>query len=173
MRFEFQTSFQEQYIATLSVLFRIPLQIVVSAVFPLGGLFLLLFSIATDSLSLANLAVILLCFGFTPLLTALGVWLHRRRNMTSVGPFVYEIDDQNIRVTGGVFELKLAWQGIHKVVETKRFFLFFVSPRMAQFLPKRAVTNAEQLSELRQLVAAKVRNSSGSNRLEPTQASEA
>jgi len=69
---------------------------------------------------------------------------------------VYEIDDQGVKVTGRVFELKLAWQGIRKVVETKRFFLFFISTQMAQFLPKRAITSAQELSGLRQLVSAKV-----------------
>jgi hypothetical protein len=155
MRFEFHTSFQEHYIATLSVLSRVPLQIVFSAIFPLAGLLLLFLNLFTASLSFYNIVLIFFCFAFSPLLTALNVWLYRQRNKTSVGQFVYEIDDEGVKVTGGVFELKLAWQGIRRVVETRRFFLFFISTQMAQFLPKRAITS-HQLSELRQLVSAKV-----------------
>jgi hypothetical protein len=105
MKFEFQTSFREHYIATLTVLSRGPLQIVLSAIFPLAGILLLFLNLAAGSLGLINMMAVVLCFGFTTLLTALNVWIYRRRNRTSIGQFVYEFDQYGIRVSGGVFEL--------------------------------------------------------------------
>src|SRR5256885_2387582 len=147
MRFEFQTDFREQYIATLTVLRRIPLQMAVSIIFPFFGLLLLVSSLIAGSLGPANIVLISFMLGFTPLMTAFSVWLYRRRNKTAAGPFVYLIDQQGITISGRTFELKLAWQGILKVVETKRFFLFFTSPQMAQFLPKRCIPSAQELQE--------------------------
>jgi hypothetical protein len=152
MRFEFETSFREQYSAALTMMSRMPLQMLALAIFPLAGFALILLSLATDSLSLFTIFLVVLTFSFFPLVTALNVWLSRRRNKIMTGQFVYNIDEQGIQVTGGVFESKLAWQALWKVVETKRFFFFFVSGRMAQFVPKRAIGSEEQLLELRKLV---------------------
>lgn len=155
LRFEFETSFREQYIASLTVLSRLPLQIAVSAIFPLAGVFLIFVRFVTHTFGLFDAFIIGLCFGFTPLLTALNVWLYRRRNKASVGQFVYEFDPNGMRISGGAFDLKLKWEAIWRVTETKNFFLFFVSTRMAQFLPKRCIVDTQQLSHLRQFVLSK------------------
>jgi len=152
LRFEFETSFREQYIASLTVLSRLPLQIAIAAIFPLAGILLIFLSFVTDTFSLFNALIIGLSFGFTPALMALNVWLHRRRNKTAVGQFVYEFAPYAMKISGGTFELKLRWEAIYKVRETNKFFLFFVSSRMAQFLPKRCIVGNDQLFLLRGFV---------------------
>jgi hypothetical protein len=155
LRFEFETSFLEQYIASLTVLSRLPSQIAMSAVFPLAGLFLIFVSFFSNTFGVFDAFIIGLSFGFTPLLTALNVWVSRRRNKTSVGQFVYEFDLDGIKISGRAFDLKLKWEALWKVRETKKFFLFFVSPRAAQFLPKRCIVDTEQQSQLRQFVLSR------------------
>ena len=155
LRFEFETSFREQYIASLTVLSRLPLQIASAAIFPLAGILLIFLSFVTDTFSFFNALIIGLSFGFTPALMALNVWLYRRRNKTALGQFVYEFDTYGVRISGGTFDLKLKWEAIYKVRETEKFFLFFLSSRMAQFLPKRCIAGNERLSHLREFVFSK------------------
>jgi len=66
-----------------------------------------------------------------------------------------EIDEHGLRVSGAVFEMKLAWEAIPKVLETKRFFFFFISTQRAHYLPKRVIASEQQLTDLRQLVASR------------------
>src|SRR5688572_3296885 len=62
MRFEFHSSFREQYIAYLIVLFQVPVLIAYAAFFPLMSLFLLFLSLVDDSLGLRNMITITIGF---------------------------------------------------------------------------------------------------------------
>jgi len=155
MRFEFQTSFWEQYVGSLTILLRVPSLVAVMAVIPLIAVLVLWSNINSGSFGFGSIAFVVWAVGFAPLLTAVSVWLARRRNKTVVGSYVFEIDEQGIRVSGAVFEMKLAWAGIPRVVETKRFFFFFISSQRAHYLPKRVITTDQQLAELRRLVSSR------------------
>src|SRR5882724_2476560 len=106
MRFEFQTSFWEQYVGSLTVLLRVPSQIALVVLGPLVGILVLWSNINSDSIGLGTIAFVVWIIVFCPLITAASVWF-ARRNKTSIGMYVFEIDDQGIRVSGAVFDMKL------------------------------------------------------------------
>ena len=73
----------------------------------------------------------------------------------------FAIDDDGVRSTSFVGESKLRWQAVHHAVETREFFLFYVTKNVAHYLPKRVIAPAE-LFEVRktmlgQVPAARVR----------------
>jgi len=66
------------------------------------------------------------------------------------------IDATGLHLHGATSRVSLTWERIHRVVETPEFFLFYFGPKIAYYLPKRAVPPdcVEPLRErLRQLLA--------------------
>ncbi len=152
MRFEFQVGFWEHYLASASAWRRMPSQILSMSFFALFGIAYLIVMATDGELDIFTVLAGAFFIGLTPPLTVLNVWLQRRRNPSARGLQVYEIDDDGITASAGAFRLKIEWIGILKVAETKRFFLLFVSKRWAYFIPKRALSSTEQLTELRRLI---------------------
>ena len=97
-------------------------------------------------------------FFFTPLVTALSLFLARRRNPLAKGPFTYTFDSDGIHVSGDTFEMKLKWPAIRKVRESGSFIFFFTAPARAQCIPLAQVRATGQLDDLRALVARYVEN---------------
>jgi hypothetical protein len=91
---------------------------------------------------------------FTPIMTALNLWLSRRRNRTVGGTWTVALDSHGIHTSSPTFDVSLKWSAISRVAETKRFFLFFLSAQSAQFLPKRVISSAAELQAVRDLIAA-------------------
>src|SRR5437899_12592436 len=81
MQFEFTPTFGEQYFATLAVIRRSVIQLIAAAIFPLMGLVLLVtIVLARRRPSAYESVIIVLTFGFTPLVTAFSIWMYRRKN---------------------------------------------------------------------------------------------
>ena len=78
-----------------------------------------------------------------------------RRTLTFV------LDDEGVRSASFVGESRLRWQAIHHAVETREFFLFYVTKNIAYYLPKRVITPDELLgvrkTVLGQVAVARVR----------------
>ena len=75
-----------------------------------------------------------------PLLQMSTVASMRRRNPSAGGVQTYTITQDGYTVQGGLFNNSLKWDAFFKVIETKEFFLLYMAPRWAQFLPKAAAT---------------------------------
>lgn len=63
----------------------------------------------------------------------------------------YEFDNRWIALKGDSFESKLTWKKIHKVKETKLWFLIYASKVVAYIVPKRNMSEVEIL-ELRKII---------------------
>ena len=155
MKFEFELTFGGMYWAVLTLISRLPIQLAVSMVFPVAGIVLLVLILwLGQPVQLDTLLLVVACFAFTPGLTALNIWLARRKNRTVAGVHTFIMDDQGIRVSGATSDLALKWPAINKVIETRRFFFFMYSSRAAQFLPERVIPPGDALQAVRDLITA-------------------
>ena len=159
MKIEFTPTFWNQYLASLIIQVKSPFMLIISLIFPAAGLFILtcmLLGISKEP-SFFEIIIIPLAFGFTPIITALSVYLARRKNKTIGGAQTYQVDDIGIEITGSTFKTHLQWQGLYQILETGRFFFFYLSPRMAYFIPKSIFNNLSEVDELKKLLVSKAK----------------
>jgi len=64
----------------------------------------------------------------------------------------HEFSDSGFRMSNPLANTLVRWDAFQEVLETKEFFLLYISRSIAYFLPKRAVTGPQQLGELRELL---------------------
>lgn len=91
-------------------------------------------------------------FAFLPLCHALNVWQMRRKNASLQGPLTWTVSAEGYESHGGTFDVRLRWDAIHRAVETKDFFLFYIAAATAHFIPKACATSAEQLPAARTII---------------------
>lgn len=152
MEFRYQPTFKEQYDASMAVLIRTRVRAIAALLFPAAAILLVaLLVYLRRPPTFPQAIVIIAALGFVHAVTALNVWLFRRKNRTVTGTHVMVLDDSGIRIQGPHFDMQLKWEGIAKIVETRKFFLFFISSSMAQFLPKRVIGGEKNLEALRRL----------------------
>jgi hypothetical protein len=126
----------------MEIILRSPFQLVVYALFPLAGIYLIyLWMSHHHSVSPADVLLVIACFAFTPLITAMSLFLARRRNPLSKGPFKYTFDNVGIHASGEAFSLNVNWSAINKVRKSRRFLFFYITPTRAHCIP------LEQLSD--------------------------
>lgn len=98
--------------------------------------------------------IILAIFGFI----CWSVYYQSNRNYASTStvhePIVYTFSDSGIHIKGKSFESDLHWNIIHKVKETKKFFLFYQNNLAANIVPKTTFSSKEQVRALRELIAS-------------------
>lgn len=86
------------------------------------------------------------------------VYAQSNRNYASTNtvhePIDYTFSETGIHIKGKSFESDLNWNVIHKVKETKQLFLFYQNNLAANLVPKSAFASKEQISALRELIAA-------------------
>lgn len=130
------------YRAALEIILHSPFQLVVSALFPLGGMYLIYLWISHHhSVSPTDVLLVIVCFAFTPLITAMSLFLARRRNPLSKGPFKYTFDNVGIHASGEAFSMNVNWSAINKVRESRRFMFFFFAPARAHCIPLQQLSN--------------------------------
>lgn len=61
----------------------------------------------------------------------------------------HEFLEEGFRVRNPLANTLVRWDAFLEVLETKEVFLFYTSPSMAYFLPKRAIRTPEDLAQLR------------------------
>jgi hypothetical protein len=71
----------------------------------------------------------------------------------SRGPYVWTIDTEGIQISGALSSSTIKWAALTKVRETKLDFFFYQGPKIARFLPKRVISDSQQQSDLRRLIA--------------------
>lgn len=86
------------------------------------------------------------------------VYFQSKRNYASTKsirePITYSFDASGIHIKGDSFESDLKWSTIHKVQETKRWFLFYQNNVAANIVPKSSFESQEQLNALRELISS-------------------
>jgi len=64
----------------------------------------------------------------------------------------HEFAEAGFRMSNPLANTLMRWDAFREALETKEFFLLYVSGYMAYFLPKRAITARDQLQALRALL---------------------
>src|SRR5579871_1675254 len=101
---------------------------------------------------LVLLGGLLLMFVGFPLIHAQNVWQMRRRNRSVRGIHTFTVTPDGFESHGENFDVNLRWDAIHRVVETKEFFLLYFSATWAYFIPKACVSSSEQLQAIRGII---------------------
>ncbi len=155
IKFSHNQIFIDQYLAILSIQYSSKPLLIMNMLFPLGGLFILVIILLgiNENPSFFEILIIPLAFGFTPIITALTVYLARQKNKTICNSQNFIFDTEGIEISNSSFNTQLKWEGLYRATETDRFFFFYLSPRMAYFLPKYVVKNTYKLNELRSFLS--------------------
>jgi hypothetical protein len=101
---------------------------------------------------LCLLSIPFFVFALLPLCQALNVWQVRRRNFALQGALAWTVSAEGFECHGSAFDSRLRWEGIHRVVETRHFFLFYIAAASASFIPKAYATTPVELENLRSIV---------------------
>jgi hypothetical protein len=78
-----------------------------------------------------------------------------RRNPSLHGEVVLALHDQGIESTFATGKSQLLWGAFTKCKETTYFFVLYMSPHRASFIPKRVMT-PQQIEELRALLRSRI-----------------
>lgn len=145
------------YKASLQIIRWSPLQLVLSAVFPLTGVFIVyLWIIQHHAVEVTDIPLLFVCFFFTPLIVALTMFLARRKNPLSRGPFAYVFDADGIHTNSPTFSASFKWAAILRIRESNSFLFFFVAPGRAHSMPLDQLQSAGILDAVRELSLQKV-----------------
>jgi hypothetical protein len=161
-------TFWEVFVASI-ILLRYRWQfIILHAIFPLAGLFLLSTPFITgDRIGPVEILLALLAFSFTPLTTALAVWQARRRNKLAQGPFTYSFDAEGMHTSGAAFSQTILWPAIPRIRRSRQFLFIFIAPARAHCIPLREISDSRFIDDLRSIAGG--RTDFGPNTaLEPT-----
>ena len=160
MKISFTPSYKDQYLAAMTLHLKTPALLLISLIFSGCGLLLiyLTFFTAYKKPSLLNFMVIILTLGAIPIMTAINVYLTRRKNKTIDVTQYYTFQDNVLKISGPDYTTEMKWSALHKIKETKRFFFFYISPRMAYYLPKSALATPSQLDEIRSFLKEHVKS---------------
>lgn len=144
------TTFWEQFIASFMLLrYRWPLMIIF-ALFPLAGLFLLMTPLMGYRLGRVEILLALFCFFYMPLIQTLVVW-SRRRNRLAQGPFTYSFDTEGMHTSGAAFNQTIRWTAIPRIRRTRRFLFIFIGPAKAFCIPLRSINDPQFFDNLRRI----------------------
>ncbi len=98
------------------------------------------------------LLVPFLGFVVIPLIQGLNVWLMRRKNVAIRGVLTFTVSPEGFEVRGESFELKLRWDAVHRVVETRDFFFLYVAAVAAHVIPKGWAGSSSELEAIRTII---------------------
>lgn len=144
-------TFGELFIASLILLKYRRGLLIIHAIFPLFGLYLLMTPFMGYGLGIIEILLALFLFSFTPLVTALQIWFSRRYNKLAQGPFTYSFDANGVHTTGEAFHQTIHWTAIPRVRYSPRFLFIFIAPAQAFCIPLRTINNPRFLDELRRI----------------------
>ncbi len=68
----------------------------------------------------------------------------------------HEFSEEGFRLSNPLSNTLIRWDALVDAIETREFFLLYISPSIAYFLPKRAVATQTELRELRVLLRAQL-----------------
>jgi hypothetical protein len=96
--------------------------------------------------------IVVMMFGLVPWLQRWTVRKAYDANPAMRGHQTCEFSSDGLKLAGPLSSVSLAWPAILEAVETEEFFLFFVQKAFAYYLPKRAVADGGDITELRSLI---------------------
>jgi hypothetical protein len=146
-----QPTFWELLLGSLTAIRYQRWLMLVHAIFPLAGLFVLMTPLLGYRLGVKECMIAILSFLFTPLITAFAIWSARRRNKLVEGPFTYTFDAEGMHTSGSAFEQMIRWSAIPRIRLSKRFLFIFLAPARAHCIPLRSLSMPEDLNHLRSL----------------------
>jgi hypothetical protein len=149
-------TFRDSFKASLTLIrLRWPL-LMIHAAFTLFGLIMLAaaFTNRNPFEIQVVLAALPLLF-FTPVVTALSVWLLRRRNKLARGPFTHVFDKEGVHTTSAALDQTIRWAGVLKLRCTKNFLFVFIAPSRAFIIPVREIHDPNFLDDLRRIAEGK------------------
>lgn len=153
---ELRFPFWIMYRATLNILLRSPLQLVFALIFPAAGVFLIWTWVTRHHpFHLYEVAILILAFGFTPIVVAFAMFMARRKNPLIAGPFTYTFDDNGVRVTGALTDSTIKWAAIQRVRKSKNFLFLYIAPTTAISLPIAQLEAAGCYEEVDSMVSAR------------------
>lgn len=88
-------------------------------------------------------------FWFEKLTGRVRAWQVRRMDPAVRHPISLALEESGLRVITEAAETRLRWDGLHKVRETPDFFMFYYSPRIAYYLPKRVLSGQAEIDAVR------------------------
>ncbi|HEY6169663.1 MAG TPA: YcxB family protein [Verrucomicrobiae bacterium] len=91
-------------------------------------------------------------FAGVPALCALSVWQLRRTKITHGDGVTCAVSLERFESHGSGIYARAAWDEIHRVVETRNFFLFYTGGTTAQFIPKDFVESPADLQAMREII---------------------
>ena len=145
-------TFGEFYVASLVLIVYRWQFIFIHAVFPLAGLSVIVLPLMTGQpLGIGQILLALLCFSFTPLVTALAVRSARRNNKLAQGPFTYSFDAEGMHTSGPAFSQTILWTAIPRIRRSRRFLFVFIAPAKAHFIPLRSINDPRFFDDLRSI----------------------
>jgi hypothetical protein len=141
-------AFWDQFVGSLLLIRYQRAFIIFHLVFPAFGLFLLMTPLLGYRLGPVEILLALVCFSFTPLVTAFAVWLAGRQGKISQGPITYVFDTEGMHASGPAFTQTIHWSGIPRVLRSKGFVFVFIAPARAYCIPLRDLSHPDDLSRL-------------------------
>jgi hypothetical protein len=142
-------TFWEIYVASLTLIRYRGTLMIVHAIFPLFGIWIIVESLWKGyRFGPAEVFLILATLLFTPLVTALAVWANRRGNKLAKGPFTYGFDSEGIHTRSDALDQIIKWPGILRVRQSKRFLFIFIAPSRAYCIPRKALSEQGVLDEV-------------------------
>jgi amino acid transporter len=149
-------TFGEYFIASLMLIRYRSRLILLHAIFPLAGLFILFSPFITgNSIGLVEILMALLALSYTPILTAYSIWISRRRNKLKQGPFTYSFDSEGMHTSGAAFKQTILWTAIPRVRRSRQFLFVFIAPATAHIIPLREISDPRFFDDLRSIAGGR------------------
>lgn len=101
-------------------------------------------------------AVSAMVLGFGRIAGWIQAWQLKRHDPNVGHPITHCLDESGYHVATRTTDIDLRWSGLHKVRETPDWFMVYYSRRLAYYLPKRALTNPQEVAELRAWIRAQL-----------------
>jgi hypothetical protein len=94
----------------------------------------------------------LFAFVFLPLIRVVSVWQRRRKNISIRGVLTFVVGPEGFESHGETFDVKLRWNAIHRVMETREFLFFYIAAGAAHFIPKACIPSPSELQAIRTII---------------------
>ena len=88
-------------------------------------------------------------FVYMPLIQMVQLLLSRRGNRKLFGTRTQLLTQEGFSSSGDGFNASFTWDAIPKAVETKHFFLIYITSRIAHYIPKARLTEPADTAQLR------------------------
>jgi hypothetical protein len=132
----FPFTLQDRIRAAFALMSQRMLNIVLAAIWPIGGLsFLAFFLVKAYPLDAGVWAIVACCLLFDPIILVVAVTVTYFSNKYMREPFTYSFDDSGIHVSAVSYEYSHRWAAIARVKKFCGFLMFFYSPGCAHCIP--------------------------------------